>query len=173
MKDFKFYWMNPKLEVKNSTVGGKGTFAKENIHKGERLLVMGGYIITNMDELDLPEEYNDNGLQVAEDLVLSTRDEYHLGGINFFNHSCNPNAGINGQIFLVAMRDLSVGEEVVFDYAMTLYRSGYDYSMTCLCGSINCRGIITDQDWKIPELQKKYNGYFQYYLQEKINQISK
>ena len=165
--------MNPKLEVRADTIGGKGTFARENIKKGERLLVMGGYITEIKDELNLPEEFNDNGLQITEDLVLSIRDRYHLGGINFFNHSCNPNAGLNGQIFLVAMKDINTDNEIVFDYAMTLCRSknAPDYSMPCRCGFTDCRGIITDEDWKIPELQKKYEGYFQYYLQEKINQL--
>lgn len=169
-KDFKFFWLNPKLEVRNSTVGGKGTFAKKNISKGDRLLIMGGYITALKDELDLPSEFNDNGLQITEDLVLSIRDKYHLGGINFFNHSCSPNAGFNGQIFLVAIRNIKKGEEIVFDYAMTLYHSkkAASYKMKCLCGSKECRGIITDNDWKIKKLQKKYKGFFQYYIQEKI-----
>jgi hypothetical protein len=42
-----------------------------------------------------------------------------------------------------------------------------------MCGSPNCRGLITEEDWKIPELQKKYDGYFSWYLQEKIDGIKK
>lgn len=154
---FKFFWLNPKLEMRDSAVSGKGTFAKEVMDKGERLSIMSGYITTIKDELDLPSEFNDNGLQITEDLVLSIRDKHHLGGINFFNHSCNPNAGIKGQIFLVAMRAISIGEEITFDYAMTLGKSEIapSYNMKCLCGERNCRGVITDEDWKIPELQKK------------------
>ena len=169
--DAKFFWINPKLEVKDDSIIGKGTFAKQAVNKGERLLVMGGYITTIEDELNLSSEFNDNGLQITDDLVLSIRDKYHLGGINFFNHSCNPNAGLKGQIFLVAMRDIVIGEEITFDYAMTLGKSENvpSYNMKCLCGASNCRGVITDEDWKIPELQKKYNGFFQYYIQEKIN----
>lgn len=169
----KFYWLNPKLEVKKTDKyekDGRGTFAKEDIKKGERLLVFGGYVMSLKDEAELPKSFNDNGAQITEDYSLCILDRDELGGINFFNHSCSPNAGFNGQIFLVAMDNIKKGEEVVFDYAMTLYHSenSTSYKMKCRCGSRACRGIITDDDWKIKELQKKYRGYFQYYLSEKI-----
>jgi uncharacterized protein len=132
---------------------------------------MGGHVISIQDEQKLPPDINDNGLQITEDLVISVTDRESIGGINYVNHSCNPNAGIRGQIFLVAMRDIAAGEEVTFDYAMTLY--GHEgipaYRMECHCQAADCRGIITDNDWKIPELQKRYHGYFQYYLQEIID----
>ncbi len=91
----------------------------------------------------------------------------------FFNHSCEPNAGIKGQIFLVAMRDIEPDEEVTFDYAMCLHRvEGLPpYRLECLCSYDNCRKIITDDDWKLSELQKKYDGWFSWYLQEKIDRL--
>ncbi len=166
----KFYWLNPKLIVKKINNRGKGTFAKKNISKGERLLAFGGYVMSLRDEAKLPKSFNDNGAQITEDHSLCVMQRKDLGGINFFNHSCNPNAGFKGQIFLVAMRKINKGEEIVFDYAMTLYHSkkSKPYSMKCWCGSKECRGIITDNDWKIKKLQKKYKDYFQYYLLEKI-----
>lgn len=90
----------------------------------------------------------------------------------FVNHSCDPNAGFNGQIFMVAMRDIKKDEEIVYDYAMLMHankRSNSYFKMKCKCGSKMCRGFITENDWKISELQKRYDGYFQWYLQEKIN----
>lgn len=166
----KLYWLNQKLEVRKSKIGGKGTFSKENIKKGERLLILGGYISKISDEKKLPEEFNDNGAQITENLVLGALNQSELGGINYFNHSCEPNAGFKGQIFLVAMKDIEKGKEIVFDYAMTLFDSkGIEpYNMKCLCGTKECRGFVTGNDWKIPKLQKKYSDYFQYYLSEKI-----
>jgi hypothetical protein len=39
---------------------------------------------------------------------------------NYTNHSCDPNAGFGSSpISLVAMRDVQVGEEITFDYAMS------------------------------------------------------
>lgn len=167
----KFYCLNPKLELKASKVGGKGTFATKNIKKGDLLLVLSGYVMKLSEEEKLPGSLSDNGIQVTENLSLCVSKKGELGGINFFNHSCDPNAGIKGQIFLVAMRDIRKGEEVVFDYAMTLCRSknAKPYNLKCLCGKENCRGIITDNDWKDTQLQRKYKGYFQYFIQEKID----
>jgi SET domain-containing protein len=166
----KFYWLNPKLEVKQSVKHGKGTFAKNDISKGERLLIFGGYIMTLKEEASLPKSYNDNGSQIAEDYSICTFSKKDLGGLNFFNHSCDPNAGFHGQIFLVAMRDIKKGEEVVLDYAMALCASknADPYRMECKCGSKKCRGIITDNDWKIKVLQKRYKKHFQLYLLDKM-----
>ena len=86
----------------------------------------------------------------------------------FLNHSCEPNVGILGQIVFVAMRDIDRDEELTIDYAMF----GADKEpMQCNCSASDCRGLITDSDWKITKLQKKYKGYFSSYIQLKINDI--
>lgn len=160
-------WTNEKLETKEIKDFGKGVFAKKDIKKDELLCVFGGYIIPVKGE----PENSDYDLQIAEDLLISSQGD-HDGG-SFFNSSCEPNAGFKGQIFLVAMRNIKRGEQICFDYAMVLSHSkgAKKYKIKCHCGSKNCRGYITENDWKIPELQKKYSGYFQWYLQEKINRF--
>jgi hypothetical protein len=35
-------------------------------------------------------------------------------------------------------------------------------------GAKNCRKTITGNDWKLPILQKRYNGYFSNYIQVKL-----
>lgn len=170
---YKFHWLNPKLEVQKTVRYGFGTFAKANVKKGDLLLVLSGYVMRVSEEEKLPGSLSDNGIQITEDLSLAISKKEELGGINFFNHSCDPNVGIKGQIFLVAMRNIKKGEEVTFDYATTLYKSkrGKSYNLECLCGKDNCRGVITNSDWKNKGLQKKYKGYFQYYIQEKIDKL--
>ncbi len=167
----KFYWLNPKVESRDTGKRGDGFHAKENIKKDERILIIGGYIMTVEEEAALLGKSHDNGVQITEDLVICTTPDDDWAGINFLNHSCKPNAGFEGQIFLVAMRDINKDEEITIDYAMVLHRSinGTAYKLECLCGSEKCRKIITDEDWKDLELQKKYDGYFQWYLQEKIH----
>ena len=169
----KFNWLNPNLEIRETTKYEIGTFAVKPVKKGDLLLILSGNILTLEEEAALPGSLSDNGIQISErfSLCVTTKDE--LAGINFFNHSCEPNAGIHGQIFLVAMRDIKKNEEIVFDYAMTLYhtKGSVKYLMNCLCGHKNCRKSITDNDWKIPALQKKYRGYFQYFLEEKISAL--
>jgi SET domain-containing protein len=170
-----FHWLNPSLAVQETDRYEKGTFAVKKVKKGDLLLVLSGNILTLEEEAALPGSLSDNGIQISERFSLCVTTKNELAGINFFNHSCEPNAGIRGQIFLVAMRDIEKNEEVVFDYGMTLYHSkgSVSYKMKCLCGHKNCRKFITDNDWKIPTLQKKYHGYFQYFIQEKIDDLKK
>lgn len=111
-----FSWMNPKLEVRLTDI--RGVFAKERISAAERLAIFGGKLIRAV------EEVGDYGIQIDEAFVInaSDKDTPEMEDAFFFNHSCSPNAGIKGQIFLVAMRDLESAEEVTFDYAMCLHR---------------------------------------------------
>jgi hypothetical protein len=71
---------------------------------------------------------------------------------------------------LVAMKTINGGVEITFDYAMVLHRSTGcpPYRMECRCGSPHCRGVITDEDWRLLDLQQRYKGWFTWYLQEKI-----
>ncbi|MCZ6503471.1 MAG: SET domain-containing protein-lysine N-methyltransferase [Gammaproteobacteria bacterium] len=93
----------------------------------------------------------------------------HAGLITRVNHSCDPNCGIRvnetGAHDFVAIRNISINEEIVFDYAMRNY--GVDYfPKQCMCGSKRCRGRITG--WKdLPDEQKKeYEGLVAPYLLE-------
>lgn len=155
-------WISPKLEVKSISDFGKGIYAKENITKDELITIFGGYVMTLKEEEELPEGMRDYAHQIAPNFVLGINKEEDIQPVDFYNHSCNPNIGFQGQIFLVAMRDILAGEQVCFDYAMVL--SVETYNIECLCGSSNCRKRITGNDWKIAELQEKYKGYFQPYL---------
>lgn len=165
-----FSWMNSKLEVRKLKDYGKGVFAKKPIKKNELLSIFGGYIREIKEEESLPKDFNDNGVQIGENYVITVLKRSELEDSNFFNHSCDPNAGFCGQIFLVAMKNIGKDEQITFDYAMALSQTkkGKPYKMKCLCGKKNCRKIITDNDWKKPNLRKKYKGYFQIYLQNKI-----
>ncbi len=87
----------------------------------------------------------------------------------FYNHSCEPNSGFGGNIVCVAMRDIKAGEELTIDYCME--RTEPDYRMDCNCRNPNCRNTITGNDWKNPELQAKYSGYFQWYIEQKIKSL--
>lgn len=170
----KFFWLNPNLEVREGGIG-KGTFAKKKVKKGDLLLVLSGYVMNLKEEQNLPGTLSDNGIQVSENFSIGVTSKKELGGINYFNHSCEPNAGIKGQIFLVAMKDIEQDTEVTFDYAMTLSRAKgvKSYKMKCSCGAKKCRGFITDTDWTNQSLQRKYKGFFQFYIQEKIDRLKK
>jgi hypothetical protein len=83
----------------------------------------------------------------------------------FSNHSCEPNLGVRGEITFVAMRDITAGEELTHDWAMT---DDDDSTTQCHCGAASCRGTITGKDWQKAELQERYRGYFSAYLAQKM-----
>jgi uncharacterized protein len=170
-----FSWISPKVTVKNTRKYGKGIFSAKEIKKDELIAIFGGYIISIRDEEKLPKNMNDYGLQINEEFVLGIKKESEISKADFFNHSCCPNAGFKGQIFLVAMKNILEGDEVTFDYAMTLHKAknGRPYRFECLCGLDVCRKYVSENDWENPKLQKKYDGYFQLYLQEIINKNKK
>ena len=68
------------------------------------------------------------------------------------------------------MREIQEGEELSFDYAMS---DADDYDeFICECGENGCRGLITGADWRRPELQSAYEGWFSNYISSKIRQES-
>jgi hypothetical protein len=48
--------------------------------------------------------------------------------------------------------------------------SDYD-EFECHCGTDHCRKMITGNDWKLPELQRRYKGFFSPYLQRRIDRL--
>jgi uncharacterized protein len=164
----KLNWVNPKISIGKDARWGRMQIANSGIKKDELLVVYGGHVID-------VEEYNivlmkvgDFPYQISENPILffspTLINEVQNG--DFFNHSCSPNSGFKSEIHLVAMRDILAGEQITFDYSICM--TIQDWKMVCDCNSTNCRKIITGEDWKIKELQLKYRGYFQPYIEQKI-----
>jgi len=112
----------------------------------------------------MSEDRQGRSIQIDHDLYLVSSDTPEAG--DMLNHSCEPNCGLIGSQVLVAMRDIELGEELSFDYAMC-DASDYD-EFPCLCELPTCRGLVTGMDWRNPELQAKYTGYFSPYLMRRI-----
>lgn len=168
--------MNPKLEIRFESKygkGGRGVFSIKDIKKDEVLGVFGGYVMKAIDVQKSLFYKDDYSLQISEEFLIGPAFDSEVESADYFNHSCDPNAGFNGQIFLVAMRNIKKGSEITFDYAMVLQKmKGVRfYKLKCLCGASKCRGIVTENDWKIKKLQQEYDGYFQFFIQKKINNI--
>lgn len=167
-RDFhRLAWLNPKTERRATPPYGDGVFAKDRISKGEVLTVWGGVIVSTAELKTLPIPVQDRAIQVEDDQHLCS------GQIDddadCFNHSCNPNAGLQGQITLIATRDIEPDEEVCFDYAMS---DGHpSYYLHCECGQPQCRHEVTGNDWQRPDLQERYKGYFSPYIQRRIDAL--
>jgi len=156
-----------KVESREKPGSGRGVFALETIASGEVIAAWGGRVILSSEFTFLPESVRKLSLQIEDDFFLIPQ-----GGENaadFINHSCDPNAGMAGQIMVVAMRPIKPGEEICYDYAMS-DGSGYD-EFECCCGTTRCRGKITGNDWSRPELWSRYDGLFSPYLARRITRI--
>jgi SET domain-containing protein len=163
-------WISPKARKgASSSIAGRGLFATESINAGELVAVKGGHIVTTNQLHELPEPLQNSDVQIADGLhlVAVSPDEYEPVML-FINHSCDPNVGFAGNIVLVAMRDVTAGEELTTDYALF---DDYDGQMHCQCNSAPCRRIIDGRDWRRRDLQLKYDGYFSSYLQQRIDDM--
>lgn len=161
-------YLTDKCEVQNRDVtGGKAVFARDVIEPGELIGVWSGRIVT-ADELDeLPADIRRHTVQVEEGLYLASLSPDEAP--DFINHSCEPNAGLDGQVALVALHRILPGEEVTIDYAMC-DGSPYD-EFDCACGSALCRGRVTGEDWRDPALWQRYAGHFSPYLARRIEAL--
>ncbi|MDD5669095.1 MAG: SET domain-containing protein-lysine N-methyltransferase [Candidatus Omnitrophica bacterium] len=169
-----FSWLSPKVQLRTSDIQGKGLFAVQNIKKNELINMCGGAIITEKDYEKLEKKYKEflfnYATQIADDLyLLSGLGEDELEDDDFLNHSCSPNCGVKGQFAIVAMRDIKKGEELSLDYAMIDVDPSVTFS--CFCGAKKCRKTVRGNDWKNPVLQKRYKGYFSWYIEEKIKNL--
>lgn len=161
-------YLSPKLEVRAAPEkGGFAVYAREAVAKDEMLVGWGGHVVTLDEVLALPPDERGHTIQVDDLLYLAPIGMEEPA--DYVNHSCNPNAGIRGQIILVAMRPIAAGEEITFDYAMS-DSSSFD-EFECACGAPTCRGRVSGNDWQRPELWERYDGYFSAYLQRKIKSM--
>jgi hypothetical protein len=133
------------LVFKPSPIHGLGGFAKRAIRKGTRVVEYVGERISKSESLRQCEGNNQ--------FIFSLDQEGDLDGnvawnpARYLNHSCAPNCEAelqDGHIWLVATRDIPVGEEVTFNYGYDLvdYR---DYP--CRCGAPGCVGFIVAEEF--------------------------
>jgi len=163
-------YLSKKVRVVSSAINRRGAFARKLIKKDEIIAVYGGHIITQVEYHQLAKgkfkDIQDYAIKVADGFYIISSKEGKLEDDDFFNHSCNPNAGIKGHLLMVAMRAIRPNEEITYDYAMT--DCDLNYRFQCRCGAKNCRKVITGHDWKMPALQRRYKDYFSWFIQERI-----
>lgn len=161
-------YLSPKCQARAIGHMLYGVFAREPLSKDERIAVWGGEVVTREGFEQLPDRLRRLSVQIEEGLYLVALTE---GPADYINHSCNPNAGMHGQIVVVALRDINAGEQICFDYAMT---DGSDYDeFECACGAPNCRKNVTGRDWRNPALWERYDGYFSPYLARRIERLKR
>lgn len=139
------------FELRSSSIQGRGAFATRTIRKGARIIE---YVGERISQAVADERYDDTAMSrhhtflfnVDEDTVI---DAAHEGNdARFINHSCAPNcqAFLEGdRIYIYALRDINVGEELCYDYSYdrTEDMGPEEESIyVCRCGAATCRGTI-------------------------------
>lgn len=138
--------------VEDSSIHGKGVFAKRTIPKGTRIFEYAGKRVLKVNLAD-DLAAGLTSLAYVMNLNETTAIDGERGGndARFINHSCNPNCEVlyfNETPYIYAIREIDTGEELSFDYQ---YDAGPDAFLSeeekkawfpCCCGAENCRGTL-------------------------------
>jgi len=165
MKD----WITPKAEVKISSIGGKGLFAKEPIKTGEKIVVWWGEY-TNKSGAEIANQLGKLVMQWDDDL-FSVEERGEDQGY-FINHSCDSNLWMQNAYTLVTRKEILLGEELTADYALWEADENHIPNWECQCGSSICRHQITGKDWRLPEIQKRYRNHFSPLINKRIKALN-
>lgn len=146
-------------------------FATQTIQPLELVAVWGG-VIYSLAEIQAMGEvfphFLSHPFEVAEGFYMGSTSNTAIDDAERFNHSCDPNIGVKGQIIVLARREITVGEELTFDYETTDVAPD---PFQCRCGSPGCRGLIDGSRWQCPEFQKQNQGWFSWFIEEKIAEL--
>ena len=149
-------------EVRDSEIHGTGVYAAKSIPSGDRVIEYLGEKIDKEESERRANEQMEHAEKTGDAAVyiFTLSKKWDIDGNmpwntpRLLNHSCEPNceAWIEGKrIFLYALRDIKLGEELTFDYGFDI--ENYE-DHPCLCGREGCVGYIVSRDqW--PELHKR------------------
>lgn len=128
------------LKVKPSKNGiGSGVFSTIKIPADVPILEVTGDLHT---EESLPDPNHPAILQIGPNLFFGPSGDVD----DYINHSCNPNCMlhiIGNRAILYSLYVIPADTELTFDYSTTSTDSLDKWSMNCLCGSSNCRKVIS------------------------------
>jgi uncharacterized protein len=153
-------WLHPAVEVRPSRIAGDGLFTRVPLRAGTAVSRLGGRLVTGRELRRLLRAVGESGgyldtITVARDshLVLPAGQPNGKG-----NHGCDPNLWWAGDYTLVARHDIAADAELTNDYATSTGEE--DFTMPCRCGAEVCRGVVTGNDWRLPELQQRYGAHW-------------
>lgn len=155
-------WVHEHVAVGPSAVEGRGLIATAPIAAGAPVLRLGGHLVGSASLAALlGDTAMDPGGRFVDTVTVD--DDAHLvlpeGTIaHFGNHSCDPTMWHVGPYELVARRAIGPGDELTLDYATNSGAAGW--AMACRCRSRWCRGEITSEDWRRPELRERYGSHW-------------
>lgn len=144
---------SPRIVVRRSGIHGRGVYAARALKQGERIVEYRGELISWQEADRRPPSNPDDPTHT---FFFSLSDgkrviDAAVGGnaARWINHACAPNCesteGDRGRVFIVAARDIAAGEELFYDYALTIderITPTLKRQYRCLCGAPDCRGTM-------------------------------
>lgn len=141
-------------------------FARDLIEQGETIVIWGGQVFSR-EEIDRGVTAKGSVAMIAEGVYLGAYADAPESIDDYMNHSCDSNCWMSDEVTVTARRDIKKREEVTIDYA--LFSSGSEWKMeNCNCGSPECRGTITGNDWKLEDVRSRYRNHFSPFLNRRI-----
>lgn len=169
----RFTWISPKLKSGKSKIHGDGVFTNKKIAKGEKVMEFGGESISK--EKAFSGEYRSRSIWAVDRkyYLALPKSDTHESLDEYINHSCDANTWLVDEVTIVARRDIETGEEITLDQGIWNFEdSAYtDNQEPCFCGVKDCRKVLTQNDWKIPDVQEKYRGHFHPIIQKMIGSL--
>ena len=163
-------WINSKLVAGKSEIHGVGVFAAAPIKQGEKLMEFGGLAISGEDVAS--ELYRERSIwKVGDDTYLALPESDPQPSLDEnLNHSCDANSWLIDDVSLSAKRDIRAGEEITLDQGTWNFEADeYVWDQDrCSCGSAHCRKNLTKADWKLPDVQDRYQGHFHSFIRVMI-----
>lgn len=162
-------YVSTKVARIDAAIHGLGLQVTADIRTGELLAIRGGTLLSRSEVMSRQAEIRGTEVQITDEIYLAgLTDQARLATLMGFNHSCDPNSFLRGQIGLFALSDIIKGTELTVDYATTYISPSQRFP--CNCGTRSCRGFIdTTTDWQNPELQARFTGHFADFVQRKID----
>lgn len=150
--------MIKEIYVSKSGIDGKGLFAGRAFEFNEVVYQPRGRVV-HAEDIDwdaIGKKGYDEFLQVGAWEYFDGRSDPKF---KYLNHSCDPNIGyknLEGKVSFVAIKPISRGEEITFDYSTTMFEELDEEPMPCNCNSKNCRKVIADLRHLPRRIQRRY-----------------
>jgi len=164
-------WLDERITLGASSIDGNGLFFAASVPVASVVIRLGGSLVSTerLQALIETARHDPEALFIdtitideGEHLVLPPRTPVHFG-----NHSCDPTLWHVSPYELATTRPVEPGEEATVDYGTQSGAPGFH--MACSCGSMNCRGVVSSEDWRDERMRVRYQGHWVPALQARID----
>ena len=143
-----------KIRVANSKISGTGVYAEEKIKRNEFIGFFKGKIKYKVNSNEKDSAGHPDWVGFKKNYWIDPSPPYL-----YINHSCEPNCGIAGTKKIYAIKDITINEELTFDYSISEIDPNWELHTKCKCGSKSCRKTIGSIQSLSKEKVREYLPY--------------